>query len=197
MGVGCEVSGWRARGQNVRRGWARALAPISRAHPPMLSLVDELEGGIPEEQRHFAAFAARVSSRPPPSAHAPALHTALSPTPRTRPPLAPPPPPPPAQVARAPSQCLRYCFQPGAAPLWPSPKGAPGEGDVPRCERCGAERRFEMQVMPQARSEGVVVGDGWAAGLRCQGVVSLDTSAPHLPPPPLPSPPPHTTPPHS
>lgn len=51
-----------------------------------------------------------------------------------------------AQIAQEPSQCLRYCFEPGAAPLWPSTKRVPAAADIPRCERCGAERRFEFQV---------------------------------------------------
>ncbi|GAB4823697.1 hypothetical protein N2152v2_010743 [Parachlorella kessleri] len=74
-------------------------------------VVDTVEAHLGEDQRHFAAFSARVG--------------------------------------REPSQCLRYCFEPGASPLWPSLKRVPGPGDVPPCERCGAERRFEFQVMPQ------------------------------------------------
>ncbi|KAI3431726.1 hypothetical protein D9Q98_004768 [Chlorella vulgaris] len=75
------------------------------------SLVDELEGRISPEQRHFATFQARVGKEP--------------------------------------AQCLRYCFDAGATPLWPSSKNIPGRADVPACERCGAPRQFEFQVMPQ------------------------------------------------
>lgn len=54
-----------------------------------------------------------------------------------------------AQVGKEPSQCLRYCFDPAAKPLWPSRKNVPGPADIPNCERCGAPRQFEFQVMPQ------------------------------------------------
>jgi pre-rRNA-processing protein TSR4 len=54
--------------------------------------VDELEGRISPEQRHFAAFQARVGKEP--------------------------------------AQCLRYCFDAGATPLWPSSKNIPGRGEV-------------------------------------------------------------------
>lgn len=75
------------------------------------SLVDELDERISPEQRHFAAFQARVGKEP--------------------------------------SQCLRYCFDAAAKPLWPSSKNIPGPADIPSCERCGAPRQFEFQVMPQ------------------------------------------------
>ncbi|KAL4421136.1 hypothetical protein ABPG77_001531 [Micractinium sp. CCAP 211/92] len=75
------------------------------------SLVDELGERISPEQRHFAAFQARVGKEP--------------------------------------SQCLRYCFDAAAKPLWPSSKNIPGPADIPICERCGAPRQFEFQVMPQ------------------------------------------------
>lgn len=51
-----------------------------------------------------------------------------------------------ARTARAPEQCVRYCFQPGAAPLWPSHTHRPAAGAVPACQHCGAERQFEVQV---------------------------------------------------
>jgi hypothetical protein len=51
-----------------------------------------------------------------------------------------------ARAARAPEQCLRYCFQAGAAPLWPSHTHRPSPGAVPACPHCGAERQFEFQV---------------------------------------------------
>ena len=54
-----------------------------------------------------------------------------------------------ARVACAPEQCLRYCFEARARPLWPArARRAPAR--VPPCERCGAARRFEFQVLPQA-----------------------------------------------
>ena len=49
-----------------------------------------------------------------------------------------------ARVARRPQQVLRYCFEEGARPLWPSPDCTPG--DIPPCPYCGAPRRFEFQV---------------------------------------------------
>jgi hypothetical protein len=51
-----------------------------------------------------------------------------------------------ARTARAPEQVLRYCFQPGAAPLWPSHTHRPEPGDIPLCTHCGAQRQFEFQV---------------------------------------------------
>ncbi|KIZ05218.1 Programmed cell death protein 2 [Monoraphidium neglectum] len=54
-----------------------------------------------------------------------------------------------ARCARAPEQCLRYCFQAGAAPLWPSRSRRPKAGDIPPCPHCGRARQFEFQVMPQ------------------------------------------------
>lgn len=57
-----------------------------------------------------------------------------------------------ARTGRAPEQCLRYCFQPGAAPLWPSHINTPKPTDIPPCPHCGTARRFEFQVMPQLLS---------------------------------------------
>jgi hypothetical protein len=51
-----------------------------------------------------------------------------------------------ARTALAPEQGLRYCFQPGAAPLWPSASHVPSAADIPPCPHCGAQRRFEFQV---------------------------------------------------
>ena len=50
-----------------------------------------------------------------------------------------------------PEQVVRYCFDEGAKPLWPSVSDAPEHTDktVPPCPRCGAARRFEFQVLPQ------------------------------------------------
>ena len=49
-----------------------------------------------------------------------------------------------------PTQVLRYCFDEGAEPLWPSVSDAPerDERTVPPCPRCGSPRRFEFQVLP-------------------------------------------------
>ncbi|XP_064469519.1 programmed cell death protein 2-like [Ornithodoros turicata] len=48
------------------------------------------------------------------------------------------------ETRKAPEQVLRYEL--GGTPLWVSSEGVPK--DIPRCD-CGAERRFEFQVMPQ------------------------------------------------
>ena len=37
------------------------------------------------------------------------------------------------QIGREPSQCLRYCFDPAARPLWPCSKGIPGPGACAGC----------------------------------------------------------------
>ncbi len=52
-----------------------------------------------------------------------------------------------AVVAEAPGQCLRYCFDEGAEPLWPSCKHIPTPQDIPPCQHCGTPRRFEFQVI--------------------------------------------------
>jgi hypothetical protein len=57
-----------------------------------------------------------------------------------------------ARVGQEPAQCLRYCFDAAAQPLWPSSKNVPGPADIPPCERCGSPRQFEFQVMPQVCS---------------------------------------------
>lgn len=88
------------------------------------SVLNELEDAISKEQRHFASFAARI--------------------------------------AHEPAQCLRYCFSSrnsggsgygyahgNVHPIWPSCHNIPGPADIPKCERCGEERKFEFQVMPQ------------------------------------------------
>ena len=51
-----------------------------------------------------------------------------------------------ARVARRPQQVLRYCFEEGARPLWPSTECMPSAADVPPCPYCSAPRRFEFQV---------------------------------------------------
>ena len=52
-----------------------------------------------------------------------------------------------AVVAEAPGQCLRYCFDEGAEPLWPSRINIPTSQDIPACQHCGSARRFEFEVM--------------------------------------------------
>lgn len=44
------------------------------------------------------------------------------------------------------SQVLRYCFQEGAEPLWPSPHPVPKETEIPPCQHCSGSRRFEFQA---------------------------------------------------
>ena len=53
------------------------------------------------------------------------------------------------RMARAPEQCVRYCFDEGAQPLWPSSQGR-APRNIPPCGLCGAPRRFEYQLLPQA-----------------------------------------------
>ncbi len=58
------------------------------------------------------------------------------------------------------AQCLRYCRWPDTSveggsegthngPLWISSLNCPNDEDIPPCEYCGAERKFEFQLMPQ------------------------------------------------
>lgn len=53
------------------------------------------------------------------------------------------------RTGREPRQCLRYCFEAGARPLWAHRLGR-APHPVPNCPQCGGPRRFEFQVMPQA-----------------------------------------------
>ena len=53
------------------------------------------------------------------------------------------------RVGRMKNQALRYNFADGSKPLWMSSKGQCLTADVPKCPRCGAERKFEFQIMPQ------------------------------------------------
>ena len=48
-----------------------------------------------------------------------------------------------------PEQALRYNRDPRGTPLWAGAKGRPPPGAPPPCERCGAARTFECQLMPQ------------------------------------------------
>lgn len=58
------------------------------------------------------------------------------------------------------SQCLRYCRWPDIAvqdtsegtqngPIWISSANCPNDEDISPCQYCGAERKFEFQLMPQ------------------------------------------------
>lgn len=121
-----------------------------------VAFMAEAESKITDDQREFAAFQARVSTRacvpgragtgPGCPARTPARRWSCracpvrDPCPRTL---------TAAQIAAQPAQCLRYCFDVGAQPLWPSSRGACDGGAVPDCPNCGAPRRFEFQVMPQ------------------------------------------------
>ncbi|PFX34898.1 Programmed cell death protein 2 [Stylophora pistillata] len=50
------------------------------------------------------------------------------------------------RIAREPKQVLRY--HQNGEPLWVSDEGKPSKDDIPRC-KCGSERVFEFQIMPQ------------------------------------------------
>ena len=52
-----------------------------------------------------------------------------------------------------PDQVLRYCPEPGAKPVWPSVTHAPNTDVIPCCERCGAPRKFEFQILPTIISQ--------------------------------------------
>jgi len=52
-----------------------------------------------------------------------------------------------------PDQVLRYCPEPGAQPVWPSVTHAPNTDVIPCCERCGAPRKFEFQILPTIISQ--------------------------------------------
>ncbi len=44
------------------------------------------------------------------------------------------------------AQVIRYCFDPGATPLWPAEQPVPSAADIPECQLCGNPRQFEFQV---------------------------------------------------
>ena len=53
---------------------------------------------------------------------------------------------PPLQVGKEPSQCLRYCFDAAAKPLWPSCKNIPGPGGCwRRCRLPSCVQSHQMQ----------------------------------------------------
>ena len=53
------------------------------------------------------------------------------------------------RVAKNQGQCLRYARWDDDAVLWVSARGLPGKNGIPYCPRCGAERKFEFQILPQ------------------------------------------------
>ena len=58
------------------------------------------------------------------------------------------------RIKCAPDQCLRYSRWPeSSAALWTSlERCLPDDFEAPKCEQCGAARRFELQLMPQMLS---------------------------------------------
>lgn len=54
-----------------------------------------------------------------------------------------------AVVGDSPDQVIRYCFEEGAEPLWPSERHVPLPKDIPPCPHCRTPRHFEFQILPQ------------------------------------------------
>lgn len=44
---------------------------------------------------------------------------------------------------------MRYCRSPRLQPMWSSDKQTLSKDKIPQCEKCGAARIFEFQIMPQ------------------------------------------------
>lgn len=57
-----------------------------------------------------------------------------------------------ARIALAPDQCVRYCRGADQEILWMGLQGHMEGHVAPDCDRCGARRVFEFQVMPQILS---------------------------------------------
>jgi pre-rRNA-processing protein TSR4 len=90
-----------------------------------------------------------------------------------------------ARVSRAPEQCVRYTFAGDATPLWTSRRNQIASATVPACERCGARRRFEFQVMPQAITYlGVDSADDDAPDWATIAVFTCSASCATMPAPP-------------
>ena len=79
------------------------------------------------------------------------------------------------RLRRAPEQCMRYAFG-GGALCWPADGPTP-EKRAPRCPRCAAPRKCELQLMPPLlhfASEGLEwSGGGGGGGGRRRGLVSV------------------------
>ncbi|KAL2634346.1 hypothetical protein R1flu_005825 [Riccia fluitans] len=54
-----------------------------------------------------------------------------------------------ARVSKTPEQVIWYLRSAAAKPLWPRLDGQPKVTDIPVCSRCGGERIFEFQILPQ------------------------------------------------
>lgn len=103
------------------------------------------KGGRRTQSRTLSRGRARTRG-PRRSAEAPSLPAPAAP-PRAQPDdCRLPRPPPRPQIRRAPAQCLRYCYDEGARPLWLSQQGVPDVSSVPACEHCGAKRRARRRA---------------------------------------------------
>jgi len=72
---------------------------------------------------------------------------------------------------RAPEQILRYCL--GGDALWVTNRDMP---TIPPCDVCGAERTFELQLMPHGLNwigANLVTGETWNPTLRLAGCGSV------------------------
>ena len=75
------------------------------------------------------------------------------------------------RIRRAPEQCVRYAFG-GGGLVWPADGPGPAK-TTPRCGRCGAERRCEIQLMPPLLHFVAEAAD-WSKGNRRGPVVGAD-----------------------
>ena len=82
-----------------------------------------------------------------------------------------------------PEQALRYNRTPTGQPLWAAMRGRPPAGAPPACERCGAARTFEFQLMPQLLCALEAAAEEEAAAAGGAGAAAA-----------VPSPPPNTDP---
>ena len=87
------------------------------------------------------------------------------------------------RVSREPEQAVRYTFADKSDPLWTSRQRQPKPSDIPPCQRCGAARRFEFQVMPQCINHlGVDSADDDAPDWATIAVYTCSKSCAPLPP---------------